>query len=92
MVPSGLVFSTETIIPDSEEHPFTPSSRPLIPAPSVDRGLGSPFMGAHCGGPDADQGIVDKMDRVLAEHYSLTEEQLDSVINYDLKCRKGRDQ
>jgi len=33
--------------------------------------------------------IVDEIDRLLAEHYGLTEEELDFVINYDLKIRMG---
>ena len=35
--------------------------------------------------------IVDKIDRVLAEHYGFTEEELDFIINYDVKYRMGRD-
>ena len=33
--------------------------------------------------------IVDKIDRVLAEHYGFTEEELDFIINYDIKYRMG---
>ncbi len=35
--------------------------------------------------------IVDKIDRVLAEHYGFTEEELDFIINYDIKYRMGRE-
>ena len=35
--------------------------------------------------------IVDKIDRVLAEHYGFTDEELDFIINYDIKYRMGRD-
>ena len=35
--------------------------------------------------------IVDKIDRALAEHYGFTEEELDFIINYDIKYRMGRD-
>ena len=35
--------------------------------------------------------IVDEIDRVLAEHYGLTEEELDFIINYDIKYRMGRE-
>jgi hypothetical protein len=31
--------------------------------------------------------IIDKIDRVLAQHYSFTEEELDFIINYDIKYR-----
>ena len=35
--------------------------------------------------------IVDKIDRVLAKHYGFTEEELDFIINYDIKYRMGRE-
>jgi hypothetical protein len=31
--------------------------------------------------------IIDKIDRVLAEHYGFTDEELDYIINYDIKYR-----
>ena len=33
--------------------------------------------------------IIDKIDRVLAEHYGFTDEELDFIINYDIKYRLG---
>ena len=36
------------------------------------------------------KSIVDKIDRVLAEHYGLTEKELDFIINYDIKYRMGQ--
>ena len=35
--------------------------------------------------------IIDKIDRVLAEHYGFTEEELDFIINHDVKYRLGKD-
>ncbi len=35
--------------------------------------------------------IVDELDRVLAPYYSFTDEELDFVINYDIKYRMGQD-
>ena len=35
--------------------------------------------------------IIDKIDRVLAKHYGFTEEELDFIINYDIKYRMGRE-
>jgi hypothetical protein len=32
---------------------------------------------------------IDKIDKVLAKHYGFTEEELDFVINYDIKYRMG---
>ena len=35
--------------------------------------------------------ILDEIDRVLARHYGFTEEELDFILNYDIKYRLGRD-
>ncbi len=35
--------------------------------------------------------IIDEIDTVLAEHYGFTEEELDFIVNYDIKYRLGRD-
>jgi Eco57I restriction-modification methylase len=35
--------------------------------------------------------LLDEIDAVLAEHYGLSEEELDFVVNYDLKYRIGAD-
>ena len=32
-----------------------------------------------------------KIDRVLAARYGFTDEELDFIINYDIKYRMGRD-
>jgi hypothetical protein len=37
-------------------------------------------------------GVASPMEnRVLAQHYGFTAEELDFVINYDIKYRIGRD-
>ena len=33
--------------------------------------------------------IIDKIDTILAKHYNFTEEELDYIINYDIKYRMG---
>lgn len=33
--------------------------------------------------------IIDKIDKVLAKYYGFTEEELDFIINYDIKYRMG---
>ena len=33
--------------------------------------------------------IIDHIDRVLAQHYGFTNEELDFIINYDIKYRMG---
>lgn len=35
------------------------------------------------------KSIIDEIDKVLAEHYGFTEEELDFIINYDIKYRMG---
>jgi len=35
--------------------------------------------------------IIDEIDRVLARHYGFTEEEMDFIINYDIKYRMGRE-
>ena len=37
------------------------------------------------------KSIIDEIDKVLAKHYGLTEEELDFIINYDIKYRMGSD-
>ena len=35
--------------------------------------------------------IIDKIDEALAPHYGFTDEELDFIINYDIKYRMGRE-
>ena len=37
------------------------------------------------------KSLIDKIDRVLAQHYGFTEEELDFIINYDIKYRMGKE-
>ncbi len=39
--------------------------------------------------PRHSKAIIDKIDTILAEHYNFTEEELDYIINYDIKYRMG---
>ncbi len=39
--------------------------------------------------PKAAKPIIDEIDYVLAEHYGFTDEELDFIINYDIKYRMG---
>jgi hypothetical protein len=41
--------------------------------------------------PHSSKLIIDEIDQVLARHYGFTEEELDFIINYDIKYRMGRD-
>jgi len=40
--------------------------------------------------PKLSKHIIDEIDRVLAQHYGFTDEELDYIINYDIKYRMGR--
>ncbi len=39
--------------------------------------------------PRHSKPIIDKIDCVLAQHYGFTDEELDFIINYDIKYRMG---
>jgi hypothetical protein len=40
--------------------------------------------------PSRSKPIIDEIDRVLARHYGFTDEELDFIINYDIKYRMGQ--
>jgi hypothetical protein len=42
--------------------------------------------------PAQSKPIVDEIDRVLAQHYKFTQNELDFIINYDTKYRLGPDE
>ena len=39
--------------------------------------------------PKGSKHTLDEIDTVLAKHYGFTEEELDFIINYDIKYRMG---
>lgn len=41
--------------------------------------------------PSLSKPIIDEIDSMLAKHYGFLEEELDFIINYDIKYRMGRD-
>ena len=41
--------------------------------------------------PSLSKPILDEIDMVLAGHYGFTAEELDFILNYDIKYRLGRD-
>jgi len=41
--------------------------------------------------PKYSKPIIDEIDIVLAEHYGFTAEELDFIINYDIKYRMGKE-
>jgi type I restriction-modification system DNA methylase subunit len=48
-------------------------------------------LSIQCIFPAKSKPIIDEIDRVLAQHYGFTAEELDFIINYDIKYRMGRD-
>ncbi len=40
--------------------------------------------------PQKSKKLLDEIDKILAEHYGFTEEELDFIINYDIKYRMGK--
>ncbi len=40
--------------------------------------------------PRKSKPIIDEIDKILAKHYGFTEEELDFIINYDIKYRMGK--
>jgi hypothetical protein len=45
----------------------------------------------QCIYPKGSKPILDEIDCILAHHYGFTEEELDFILNYDIKYRPGRD-
>jgi len=41
--------------------------------------------------PKKSKHLTDQIDTVLAEHYKFTEEELDFIVNYDIKYRMGEE-
>jgi len=41
--------------------------------------------------PGFSKSTIDEIDKVLARHYGFTNEELDFIINYDIKYRMGKD-
>jgi hypothetical protein len=49
-------------------------------------------MKIQCTYPRASKPILDEIDRVLVRHYGFTDEELDFIINYDIKYRMGQEE
>ena len=45
----------------------------------------------QCIVPKYSKPVIDKIDCALAAHYGFTDEELDFIINYDIKYRMGRE-
>ncbi len=48
-------------------------------------------MRIECVYPRLGKSIIDEIDKVLAKHYNFTDEELDFILNYDIKYRLGAD-
>jgi len=45
----------------------------------------------QCIYPKRSKSIIDEIEVVIGEHFGFTDEELDFIINYDIKYRMGRD-
>ena len=61
-----------------------PQTVPLTPETSVELSTALPDETVS---PDE----FDEIDAILAKHYGLTNEELDFIINYDIKYRMGKE-
>lgn len=41
--------------------------------------------------PSLSKPVIDEIDRILSDHFGFTEEELDFIVNYEIKYRLGRD-
>ena len=48
-------------------------------------------LSIQCIYPKLSKPVIDQIDSVLAKHYGFTDEELDFIINYDIKYRMGVD-
>lgn len=48
------------------------------------------LLRVQCIIPKHSKPIIDEIDQVLAQHYGFTGEELDFIINYDIKYRMGQ--
>ena len=71
-------FSTD-LMHDLKHH----SKRKEINKKEVGRVIYDEFFPRHS------KHIIDEIDRFLAQHYGFTDEELDFIINYDIKYRMG---
>ena len=53
--------------------------------------FGHDTLTVQCTFPKHSKSIIDEIDRALAQHFGFTNEELDFIINYDIKYRMGRD-
>ncbi len=71
---------SQTLMDDFEEHKF----RKVAMYKSTGRVEYDEYY------PKLSKHIIDEIDRVLAQHYGFADEELDYIINYDIKYRMGR--
>ena len=53
--------------------------------------FGSETLTVQCTFPKYSKAIIDEIDGRLASHYGFTDEELDFIINYDIKYRMGQE-
>ncbi len=90
---SGIIYWVNTA---AEEYPF-PSEKSSVLVTRSDgvwstHRRASPSIFRAAERPEQRLGLVsDEIDGALAKHYGFTDEELDFIINYDIKYRMGQD-
>ena len=51
----------------------------------------NPNLSIQCIYPKLSKRLIDEIDCVLAEHFGFNDEELDFLINYDIKYRMGEE-
>lgn len=49
------------------------------------------LLNIQCIFPYKSKSIIDEIDKILGRHYGFTDEELDFIINYDIKYRMGKE-
>ena len=76
-----LAKLTESLMPDLKEH----AQRKETYYKATGKVIYDEFY------PKYSKPIIDEIDRTLAKHYGFTDEELDFIINYDIKYRMGKE-
>ncbi|MBM6675074.1 hypothetical protein [Marseilla massiliensis] len=77
-----------TILAKRVNHIVAKGDNPAWPKGSKSRGFSRMVRFAQFF-PKLSKLIIDEIDKILAKYYGFTEEELDFIINYDIKYRMG---
>lgn len=81
----NYIYDSELIKLAKELETDLDNNRQILIVNSVTRGIVKSFVYKK----KFSKSIIDKIDICLSKHYGFTEEELDFIINYDIKYRMG---